>query len=169
MKIIDKVLEKNPSFAKFEIIGGSCPSRWGYKNTESKCEKSIDTCADCWNREIEESVKETPRVLYPTTRNLDEGLKNNNLSSMAKKLCEETVEVMEAATIYEMGGTSDTRDKLVQELMDTVQMSLNILNYINGDIGLDMQEQIKLHNDKLQERGWEWDTGLSLEVKEALK
>ena len=143
MRIIDKVLKENHNLTKFEIIGGTCPSRWGL---------SLAT--------------ETPRVLYPTTRNIDKKLENNNIITMAKKLCEEAVEVMEAVTIYEMGRNPGTRDKLIQELMDTVQMSLNILNYINGDIGLDMQEQIKLHNNKLLERGWEWDTELRLEIKE---
>lgn len=166
MKIIDRVLEKNPSFAKFEIIGGSCPSRWGYKNTESKCEKSIDTCADCWNREIEESVKETPRVLYPTTRNLDEGLKNDNLITMSKKACEETAETLEAAVMYQLHSIEENAHALAQENIDAIQMHFNILNYLEKQGVITIPEEIKDHNKKMCARGWEVDTSLKLEVKE---
>lgn len=55
MRIIDKVIKENHNLTKFEIIAGTCPSRWGYKDIESdKCGKDIITCANCWKREVDE-------------------------------------------------------------------------------------------------------------------
>lgn len=109
-------------------------------------------------------LTETPRVLHPTTRNIDKKLENNNLPAMAKKLCEEAVEVMEATATYEI--LPNKQRELAQELLDAIQIAFNMVNHLRLMEKIAVDREIKEHNDKLQERGWEWDTGLRLEIKE---
>lgn len=122
---------------------------------------------DRWQLSLKNEVvpeKEVKAILYPTTRNLDEGLKNNDLSAMAKKLCEEAVEVMEATITYEI--LPNKQRELAQELLDTIQMAFNMVNHLRLMEKIAVDREVKEHNKKLQERGWEWDTSLSLEIKE---
>lgn len=112
-------------------------------------------------------VKNKSNKLYPTTRNLDEGLKNNNLAKMSKKLCEEAVEALEAAIIYSNNDSHENSINLMQELLDTAQMTLNIINYVNSSMKLlVLESQIEEHNKKLLERGWEWDSNLCMKIVE---
>lgn len=114
-------------------------------------------------------VTETPRVLYPTTRNLDEGLKNDNFVAMSKKACEEATETLEAAVMYQLDSTEENAHALAQENIDAIQMHLNMLNYLEKQGTITISEDIKEHNRKMYIRGWEWDTSLKLEIKEVLK
>lgn len=50
MRIIDKVESENPNLQRIEIVAGTCPNKWGYKNIE-KCDYDLRTCAKCWSRE----------------------------------------------------------------------------------------------------------------------
>lgn len=125
---------------------------------------------DRWQLSFKNEVipeKEVKAILYPTTRNLDEGLKNNNLPVMAKKLCEEAIEVMEATTTYEI--LPNKQRELAQELLDTIQIAFNMVNHLRLMEKIAVDREIKEHNSKLQERGWEWDTSFKLEIKEVLK
>lgn len=171
------VAERNPEAIRENKMGGVeyCPVNYfylskylGISELTGECPKEFHRkCRECWNREAkEEPVKEIPKVLYPTTRNLDEGLKNNNLTVMAKKLCEEAVEVIEAVTKFDMNYSDELREQLAQELLDVQQVALNIINNLKLKHGLRIDIEIMDHNDKLLERGWEWDTSLRIEIKE---
>ena len=151
MKIIDKVLEE-----KLDLT---------YRYDSGKCTGNCEKCRNqetCWNWNQE--IKPTPMVLHPTTRNLDEGLKNDNLPAMAKKLCEEATEVMEATTTYEI--LPNKQRELAQELLDTIQMAFNMVNHLRLMEKIVVDREVKAHNKKLIERGWELDTSLKIGFEE---
>lgn len=105
-------------------------------------------------------------ALYPTTRNLKLELRNTDVPLMAKKLCEEATETLEAAVMYQLEPTWENAHALAQENIDTIQMCFNMLNYLEKIGEISIPEEIKDHNRKIYTRGWEVDSSLRLEIKE---
>jgi len=113
--------------------------------------------------------------MYPTVINEELHLSNFSLTTMAKKLNEECVEVVEAVAFYQVEriiakGTKneylkDIIDDLMQELLDVNQMSLNMLYRLKKQQDLssvDIKKAVLKHNLKLEQRGWECDYSLKM-------
>ncbi|WP_051540279.1 hypothetical protein [Clostridium ihumii] len=85
------------------------------------------------------------------TRSKNEKLEIDNskltLNELNKKLKEETNEV-EAAI------ENKDRDNLLEELLDTIQVSANMIEKIIFD-DRELENKIKEHNEKLEGRGWD--------------
>lgn len=86
---------------------------------------------------------------FTRSKNEKLGIDNNKLtlSELNKKLKEETHEV-EAAI------ENKDRDNLLEELLDTIQISANMIEKIIFD-DRELENKIKEHNEKLEGRGWD--------------
>lgn len=100
-------------------------------------------------------------ILTPTTRNENINNISASYTELAKKLIEESAEVLEQATLQDRG--CGINGELMYETLDVIQMCLNILNKSRHYSLLD--EAIRQHNKKLEDRGWKRDTSLKLEFK----
>lgn len=101
-------------------------------------------------------------ILTPTTRNENINNISASYTELAKKLIEESAEVLEQATLQDRA-FEIYEEELILETLDVIQMCLNILNKAGYYSLLD--EAIRQHNKKLEDRGWERDTSLRLEFK----
>lgn len=86
---------------------------------------------------------------FTRSKNEKLGIDNSKLtlSELNKKLKEETTEV-EAAI------ENKDRDNLLEELLDTIQVSANMIEKIIFD-DRELENKIKEHNEKLEGRGWD--------------
>ncbi|WP_394870545.1 pyrophosphohydrolase domain-containing protein [Clostridium butyricum] len=106
--------------------------------------------------------------------------KNNNLNidnetitfrEIADKLKEEFYEVIKAINDYSHNKTLLNLKEIIRETFDLIQVCILIIwrsNRIAKD--LDESELIKEinieHKDKLSERGWIYETGIEIDIKE---
>lgn len=86
---------------------------------------------------------------FTRSKNEKLGIDNSKLtlSELNEKLKEETNEV-EAAI------ENKDRDNLLEELLDTIQVSANMIEKIIFD-DRELENKIKEHNEKLEGRGWD--------------
>lgn len=86
---------------------------------------------------------------FTRSKNEKLGIDNNKLtlSELNKKLKEETNEV-------EVAIENKDRDNLLEELLDTIQISANMIEKIIFD-DRELENKIKEHNEKLEGRGWD--------------
>lgn len=94
--------------------------------------------------------------LMATMENMENGIKNDDIVKCAKKLCEEAIEVMEAAATDNVSCNLKTLHELTQEIMDTMQMCVNMLYFLKANEGdnFNIEFETMEHNRKLIERGW---------------
>lgn len=106
--------------------------------------------------------------------------KNNNLNidneiitfkQISEKLKEEFYKVIKAINNYNHNKTLLNLKEIIRETFDLIQVSILIMwrcNRIAKDLdepGLIKEINIE-HKDKLSERGWIYETGIEIDVKE---
>ena len=100
------------------------------------------SCVDAVLR-AKERIKDYENLKYIYTTKQD---KDITIHKLFKKLFEEQKEVRKAYTIASI-------ENLTEELLDSLQMVINIFDYL----GIDMEQAVIEHNLKLKERGWKFD------------
>lgn len=74
--------------------------------------------------------------------------KNETLKQEREKLLEESIELMNAITSYDIENT-------IEETLDVIQVCIGILDTLQKEENIDLEKEINKHNRKLLERGWE--------------
>ncbi|HDK7158949.1 TPA: nucleotide pyrophosphohydrolase [Clostridium botulinum] len=73
--------------------------------------------------------------------------KNETLKQEREKLLEESLELMNAITSYDIENT-------IEETLDVMQVCVGILDTIEKQENIDLNKEINRHNRKLLKRGW---------------
>lgn len=112
-------------------------------------------------------------MMHVLKRNNKLGIDNETLTfkEISDKLKEEFYEVIKAINNYNNDKTLLNLKEVVRETFDVIQICILIIwrcNRIAKD--LDESELIKEinieHKDKLSERGWIYETGIEIDIKE---
>lgn len=93
------------------------------------------------------------------------------MEEISKKLEEEFKEVVEAAENYSKDKTLSNLKEVIREVFDVIQICILLLwrcNRAAKDLDYPgLIEEINIeHKDKLSDRGWSYETGIKIDVKE---
>lgn len=73
--------------------------------------------------------------------------KNETLKQEREKLLEESLELMNAITSYDIENT-------IEETLDVMQVCIGILDTLEKEENIDLEKELNRHNRKLLGRGW---------------
>lgn len=73
--------------------------------------------------------------------------KSETLKQEREKLLEESIELMNAITLYDIENT-------IEEVLDVIQVCVGILDTLGKEENIDLEKEINKHNRKLLKRGW---------------
>lgn len=112
-------------------------------------------------------------VMHVLKKNLKLGIDNETISfkEINQKLTEEFTEVSKAIVNYSYDKTLENLKEVIRETFDLIQVCILILfksNNISKELGEEnLIEDINIeHKDKLSDRGWIYETGIEIDVKE---
>ncbi|MBO0575130.1 nucleotide pyrophosphohydrolase [Clostridium botulinum] len=73
--------------------------------------------------------------------------KNETLKQEREKLLEESIELMNAITSYDIENT-------IEEVMDVIQVCIGMLDTLEKEENIDLEKELNRHNKKLLKRKW---------------
>lgn len=83
--------------------------------------------------------------------------KNETLKQEREKLLEESIELMNAITLYDIENT-------IEETLDVIQVCIGILDTIKKQENIELNKEINKHNRKLLKRGWNFKGKVNIKI-----
>ncbi|EJP6471396.1 nucleotide pyrophosphohydrolase [Clostridium botulinum] len=83
--------------------------------------------------------------------------KNETLKQEREKLLEESLELMNAITSYDIENT-------IEETLDVIQVCIGILDTLGKEENIDLEKELNRHNRKLLKRGWKFKGKIVLKI-----
>ncbi|MBY6846756.1 nucleotide pyrophosphohydrolase [Clostridium botulinum] len=83
--------------------------------------------------------------------------KNETLKQEREKLLEESLELMNAITSYDIENT-------IEETLDVMQVCIGILDTIEKQEDIDLEKELNRHNRKLLDRGWKSKGKINIKI-----
>ncbi|WP_160688347.1 hypothetical protein [Clostridium sp. C2-6-12] len=112
-------------------------------------------------------------IMHVLKNNPKEKINNETISfrEIKDKLTEEYIELTKAIVNYGYDKTSDNLKEVLRETFDLIQVCILVLfksHKISKEFGEEkLIEDINIeHKDKLSDRGWNYETGIEIDVKE---
>jgi len=83
--------------------------------------------------------------------------KNETLKQEREKLLEESLELMNAITFYDIENT-------IEETLDVIQVCIGILDTLGKEENIDLEKELNRHNRKLLKRGWKFKSKINFYI-----
>ncbi|AUM91536.1 MazG nucleotide pyrophosphohydrolase domain-containing protein [Clostridium botulinum] len=83
--------------------------------------------------------------------------KNETLKQEREKLLEESLELMNAITSYDIENT-------IEETLDVMQVCIGILDTLQKEENIDLEKELNKHNSKLLGRGWKSKGKINIKI-----
>lgn len=83
--------------------------------------------------------------------------KNETLKQEREKLLEESLELMNAITFYDIENT-------IEEVLDVIQVAIGILDTLEKEENIDLNKEINRHNRKLLDRAWKIKGKINIKI-----